>query len=125
MSLPINNFFVFFLMIRRPPRSPLFAYTPLFRSRQTISSPSPSPNRLAVWMTWQRQRARLDRKSTRLNSSHPVISYAVFCLEKNLETSGLVRDKAVTVEASLKNDDGSDLRPDVIINLPENRLFFF
>src|SRR5260221_2108633 len=55
-------FFLFFLMIRRPPRSTLFPYTTLFRS---------------------------DRKSTRLNCSHTVISYAVFCLKKKKHTSEL------------------------------------
>src|SRR2546426_7368944 len=69
-------------MIRRPPRSTLFPYTTLFRSRG--------------WLVWYKPRAGLtpardqsrrppggrDRKSTRLNSSHLVISYAVFCLKK-------------------------------------------
>src|ERR1035441_10902041 len=68
-------FFFFFLMIRRPPRSTLFPYTTLFRSPQLVHPPvrhcSPSPDR----------RLR-DRKSTRLNSSHLGISYAVFCLKK-------------------------------------------
>src|SRR5215204_7032718 len=69
--------FFFFLMIRRPPRSTLFPYTTLFRSRRRCS-PRARPGRSAspaspVWR---------DRKSTRLNSSHTVISYAVFCLKK-------------------------------------------
>src|SRR6476620_12054865 len=68
-------FFFFFLMIRRPPRSTLFPYTTLFRSRRTSS-----------WCrhaTGEKQgSARRDRKSTRLNSSHANISYAVFCLKK-------------------------------------------
>src|SRR2546427_9443479 len=76
--------FVFFLMIRRPPRSTLFPYTTLFRS---------------VWLNRRRYQGRFDttfygvplgtgiaasgdRKSTRLNSSHSQISYAVFCLKK-------------------------------------------
>src|SRR5256885_3200220 len=81
---PLNLFF-FFLMIRRPPRSTLFPYTTLFRS---------------LMGGCQRQRAVLglagrqavlghfdaDRKSTRLNSSHLVISYAVFCLKKKKRT---------------------------------------
>src|SRR5215208_8081612 len=77
-------FLFFFLMIRRPPRSTLFPYTTLFRSRCGIGAvpacgaprwPSPHP----------------DRKSTRLNSSHVAISYAVFCLKKknNKEKNGL------------------------------------
>src|SRR6478735_692350 len=68
----------FFLMIRRPPRSTLFPYTTLFRSRfMTPETPSMVRGRAAV----SRPRP-LDRKSTRLNSSHLVISYAVFCLKK-------------------------------------------
>src|SRR5258708_40273026 len=67
----------FFLMIRRPPRSTLFPYTTLFRS---------------IWRVWYmlcpgvghncHPGSRADRKSTRLNSSHQIISYAVFCLKK-------------------------------------------
>src|SRR5215211_8735818 len=76
--------FFFFLMIRPPPRSTLFPYTTLFRS----SPPPRSPGRRHR----RRCRGRVprarplprgeDRKSTRLNSSHTVISYAVFCLKK-------------------------------------------
>src|ERR1039457_4912852 len=69
-------FFLFFLMIRRPPRSTLFPYTTLFRSGYAqaglLSREIPGPG----------CRRCLDRKSTRLNSSHLVISYAVFCLKK-------------------------------------------
>src|SRR5574343_893620 len=67
--------FFFFLMIRRPPRSTLFPYTTLFRSR------SPGRHGLCQGDTEQRRLHR-DRKSTRLNSSHITISYAVFCLKK-------------------------------------------
>src|SRR5439155_17254889 len=72
--------FLFFLMIRRPPRSTLFPYTTLFRSRQLACGCAPAPGR-------HRRRPtsgaiRRDRKSTRLNSSHVAISYAVFCLKK-------------------------------------------
>src|SRR5256885_5950729 len=75
-------FFFFFLMIRRPPRSTLFPYTTLFRSA-SLSCGSPTPTTAASSAgsgpasPWSR-----DRKSTRLNSSHLVISYAVFCLKK-------------------------------------------
>src|SRR5256885_4227878 len=101
-------------MIRRPPRSPLFPYTTLFRSFFVVSMvllshcalnallgripPAPAPPSAAVagqktfvnlivtvlpaLLTW------IDRKSTRLNSSHLVISYAVFCLKK--KTTALV-----------------------------------
>src|SRR2546422_1444157 len=81
-------FVFFFLMIRRPPRSTLFPYTTLFRS------PTPAPERAsagedlgASHHAGQRRAPPLctlhrDRKSTRLNSSHGYISYAVFCLKK-------------------------------------------
>src|ERR1039457_7336737 len=66
--------FFFFLMIRRPPRSTLFPYTTLFRS--SICSFH------ACCSLCRRCSTHPDRKSTRLNSSHLVISYAVFCLKK-------------------------------------------
>src|SRR4051794_41752864 len=76
-------FFFFFLMIRRPPRSTLFPYTTLFRSAQRAGPPL----RLGGLDGRRRPRARrADRKSTRLNSSHPSISYAVFCLKKKKTT---------------------------------------
>src|SRR5699024_11807812 len=64
-------------MIRRPPRSTLFPYTTLFRSTR-------SPVRLRRRRRWRprKRMPRKDRKSTRLNSSHVSISYAVFCLKK-------------------------------------------
>src|SRR6266540_6286840 len=71
-------FFFFFLMIRRPPRSTLFPYTTLFRPHRRRA-------RLGALGRPLRRRAALrlgDRKSTRLNSSHITISYAVFCLKK-------------------------------------------
>src|SRR3712207_7857149 len=93
---------VFFLMIRRPPRSTLFPYTTLFRSshlpsrrlfchlrrgpfgpravaRRRHTRPRPAPSTPPISQT---SGADLDRKSTRLNSSHANISYAVFCLKK-------------------------------------------
>src|SRR5436309_8103501 len=73
-------YFFFFLMIRRPPRSTLFPYTTLFRS---LRLPDRSPSRCAVPPPRSpAARDRGDRKSTRLNSSHVKISYAVFCLKK-------------------------------------------
>src|SRR2546426_12811764 len=80
-------FFFFFLMIRRPPRSTLFPYTTLFRSsassRNCGNEPlddrgAEAPSAAAKSPTLGKR----DRKSTRLNSSHLVISYAVFCLKK-------------------------------------------
>src|SRR3989442_5243726 len=76
----------FFLMIRRPPRSTLFPYTTLFRSRlatRADARPGQSPRRSPPPLPVQPRRATAqDRKSTRLNSSHVRISYAVFCLKK-------------------------------------------
>src|SRR3712207_7500256 len=80
-------------MIRRPPRSTLFPYTTLFRSRRDSHRVSPAAAgrrgsrrdrgyRLAVAADARVQRQARDRKSTRLNSSHANISYAVFCLKK-------------------------------------------
>src|SRR3989337_4060067 len=66
---------VFFLMIRRPPRSTLFPYTTLFRSMVSFTHKDSQG-------TGPTPREGLDRKSTRLNSSHGSISYAVFCLKK-------------------------------------------
>src|SRR2546421_9516100 len=86
-------FFFFFLMIRRPPRSTLFPYTTLFRSQRGASDPrravfaarmrlfSPCASK-KPWSTDSSHLRRRDRKSTRLNSSHDQISYAVFCLKK-------------------------------------------
>src|SRR2546427_12773219 len=83
--------FFFFLMIRRPPRSTLFPYTTLFRS-DPIWSERASPAQFAGPRRWVAPGIAfddlppldliLDRKSTRLNSSHSQISYAVFCLKK-------------------------------------------
>src|SRR5258708_29462878 len=83
-------------MIRRPPRSTLFPYTTLFRSRFVILIQIGDLNDIIIWWLFQLVlihavlRVRfmtyslhmLDRKSTRLNSSHQIISYAVFCLKK-------------------------------------------
>src|SRR2546429_6575782 len=71
-------------MIRRPPRSTLFPYTTLFRSgsgRWTTALP-PGGGRAAAGCTGRGRCRSTDRKSTRLNSSHGYISYAVFCLKK-------------------------------------------
>src|SRR5260221_11473773 len=82
--------FFFFLMIRRPPRSTLFPYTTLFRSdlaghvaelELVEQVPAIGLQRALVFAPPVRV---LDRKSTRLNSSHTVISYAVFCLKKKI-----------------------------------------
>src|SRR5438034_4843581 len=72
-------------MFRLPPRSTLFPYTTLFRSKTTVVGSSPE---VLVRLENGRIDVRpiADRKSTRLNSSHTVISYAVFCLKKKYYT---------------------------------------
>src|SRR3712207_6998561 len=103
---------LFFLMIRRPPRSTLFPYTTLFRSKQSAENGASKllTRLLAVLvltvlisteLPYYRLSADQDRKSTRLNSSHANISYAVFCLKKKnasrgAETSYNARSKVVT-----------------------------
>src|SRR3954449_3683759 len=68
-------------MTRRPPRSTLFPYTTLFRSEEHTSELQSHSH--LVWLEFRRVLFRSDRKSTRLNSSHPLISYAVFCFTNN------------------------------------------
>src|SRR5712671_7544994 len=72
----VSSLLFFFLMIRRPPRSTLFPYTTLFRSW-----PGGRPRVGSRDLRSRTSRCE-DRKSTRLNSSHQIISYAVFCLKK-------------------------------------------
>src|SRR2546430_7813547 len=72
--------FFFFLMIRRPPRSTLFPYTTLFRSAGRLAAGEWFGGSHAAGV--EPDREPRDRKSTRLNSSHSQISYAVFCLKK-------------------------------------------
>src|SRR5437588_8232568 len=74
-------------MIRRPPRSTLFPYTTLFRSTSGGGRPAAGPQaRLRPKRRHGAHPPDVDRKSTRLNSSHTVISYAVFCLKKKINT---------------------------------------
>src|SRR5438552_14432340 len=82
-----SSLFFFFLMIRPPPRSTLFPYTTLFRSRRLAERREPVLLDPAPGGRERGERApdveeHGDRKSTRLNSSHQIISYAVFCLKK-------------------------------------------
>src|SRR5258708_38233683 len=86
---PETNLCIFFLMIRRPPRSTLFPYTTLFRSRMSAREGSRASRRpalvlvsCAIYIDDTQKQTNIDRKSTRLNSSHQIISYAVFCLKK-------------------------------------------
>src|SRR3989449_11655859 len=75
--------FFFFLMIRRPPRSTLFPYTTLFRSSIVNIGSLASISALGRGhIAYSMAMGAVDRKSTRLNSSHGYISYAVFCLKK-------------------------------------------
>src|SRR5688572_32084371 len=91
--------FFFFFMLLRPPRSTLFPYTTLFRSHLDLARDQDKERRADVVLVDERRVARVlvpgrepqhlpqldvgeDRKSTRLNSSHSQISYAVFCLKK-------------------------------------------
>src|SRR5947208_9437197 len=89
----------FFLMIRRPPRSTLFPYTTLFRSdrgadRAELGAIDPAKTD-AVTGAQERGLGRArDRKSTRLNSSHQIISYAVFCLKKKKRPIIIVQFRA-------------------------------
>src|SRR2546421_1677391 len=83
-----SSLFFFFLMIRRPPRSTLFPYTTLFRSHlvgRDLGALHEVPNQIDCF------RPVTDRKSTRLNSSHDQISYAVFCLKKKKRKSDAAR----------------------------------
>src|SRR5258707_10037811 len=93
-------------MIRRPPRSTLFPYTTLFRSAPGAADP------LAHTSTACRRRERplgcapRDRKSTRLNSSHANISYAVFCLKKKKKTNKYLSQPARSI-SKVRTTDGS------------------
>src|SRR5947209_16588046 len=84
----------FFLIIRRPPRSTLFPYTTLFRSRQRacLAAIWGPDHELSVQHIGEPTAIGRDRKSTRLNSSHANISYAVFCLKKKIKVVELVHD---------------------------------
>src|SRR5438445_13000965 len=83
LSRLVISYFFFFLMIRRPPRSTLFPYTTLFRSHVGPAEGRQNDHQVdEVSMGEGLGQAIGDRKSTRLNSSHANISYAVFCLKK-------------------------------------------
>src|SRR2546429_7324483 len=87
----------FFLMIRRPPRSTLFPYTTLFRSVRGVAGPcAGTPHRTSGGARGCRgsqcAAPQRDRKSTRLNSSHGYISYAVFCLKKKKHTQSALHN---------------------------------
>src|SRR2546430_8030884 len=102
-------------MIRRPPRSTLFPYTTLFRSSRTCVPPG-ARDRTAqgTRLGCTRQRGRgprrgeagghrdpsIDRKSTRLNSSHSQISYAVFCLKKKKKNKETITQNTATIHTA-------------------------
>src|SRR3712207_9530169 len=93
-KLFLYSLFFFFLMIRRPPRSTLFPYTTLFRSEDSLGvyptwvarGAAPTRRALAAHSLEPLHQPTTDRKSTRLNSSHANISYAVFCLKKKMNS---------------------------------------
>src|SRR2546430_14346737 len=86
----------FFLMIRRPPRSTLFPYTTLFRSSYPVGDDLSRKRHPVDGIPAGRNAGVLaeDRKSTRLNSSHSQISYAVFCLKKKKPPTPLLRRRS-------------------------------
>src|SRR6266700_5907932 len=95
-SIRTPFFFFFFLMIRRPPRSTLFPYTTLFRSPRRKHD-EPAGGRPGY------HRGRRDRKSTRLNSSHVKIAYAVFCLKKKKNKKREDNTKKTKITSPIKN----------------------
>src|SRR2546422_4283076 len=101
-------FFFFFLMIRRPPRSTLFPYTTLFRSLlEVLDSEIPAVqdardrDGLHEGLPRGEVVRLLDRKSTRLNSSHGYISYAVFCLKKKKKSRSTLRARQQSLQRLL------------------------
>src|SRR5438128_5894614 len=107
--------FVFFLLIRRPPRSTLFPYTTLFRSgppMNRINAPDGTPLVYDAYEPAQPAVAALDRKSTRLNSSHGSISYAVFCLKKKKTKNETHAESALKKDA-MTLDPADSPRPSV------------
>src|SRR2546427_6319681 len=107
-------FSFFFLMIRRPPRSTLFPYTTLFRSPDTGGASLSTFGgtvglrgdfqELSVVVTGYLSKG--DRKSTRLNSSHSQISYAVFCLKKKKKNK-IRKNKIETDKVAMRDDSQS------------------
>src|SRR5438132_9808505 len=106
-------FFFFFLMIRRPPRSTLFPYTTLFRSPFTRRENHRQRRDRGV--PRQALCRRRDRKSTRLNSSHTVISYAVFCLKKKK------KKKKQTIRKNIKDTTNRRHKQSTIMSRHDNR----
>src|SRR4051794_41737576 len=99
-------------MIRPPPRSTLFPYTTLFRSQLGVKSlfGKSQPGRtLQRGLTYTLILRGIDRKSTRLNSSHPSISYAVFCLKKKKKHDVQTRNRQVMMDQAVAERVAGDL----------------
>src|SRR5690242_21476549 len=99
-SIFFLTIFIFFLMIPPPPRSTLFPYTTLFRSKLALEKPFelivldwmlPKKDGLSVLKELREKKNTTDRKSTRLNSSHMSISYAVFCSKKKKKKKYIIK----------------------------------
>src|SRR5258708_22229915 len=91
--------YFFLLMIRRPPRSTLFPYTTLFRSSRFAATARSDEYKIKLFMFTLEVSVDVgtkDRKSTRLNSSHQIISYAVFCLKKKTKRNAYSPATATT-----------------------------
>src|SRR5207244_11057483 len=106
-SASVFYLFLFLLMLCPPPRSTLFPYTTLFRSCRPVLSGCrrASCGRAGEPRARYRTDRSGDRKSTRLNSSHQIISYAVFCLKKKKKES---RSKSITLEQKAANKRNND-----------------
>src|SRR5688572_31046723 len=94
-------------MIRRPPRSTLFPYTTLFRSRNDLLRVRQQRRADGDFHDVREDERRQDRKSTRLNSSHSQISYAVFCLKKKKKKKkkNTNKQKITNINARLNTKD--------------------
>src|SRR5690606_40107028 len=96
-------------MIRRPPRSTLFPYTTLFRS--SWSAPNVRVRAAPSFSDWRDYICQLrDRKSTRLNSSHVKISYAVFCLKKKTDNRVEIQFARAVLKSQMTVDRTRDVR---------------
>src|SRR5207253_11497540 len=97
-------FIIFFIMIPPPPRSTLFPYTTLFRSRTPLDAKKGTSDLITkdaqkaidAGLKYLAKQQAEDRKSTRLNSSHVAISYAVFCLKKKKKADADTTTEATT-----------------------------
>src|SRR5258708_31179796 len=93
-------------MIRRPPRSTLFPYTTLFRSPEnvlSINNPQFGRSSENSFFNAMLYLSRKDRKSTRLNSSHQIISYAVFCLKKKKKKNKITKKNMLIISLHVVN----------------------